>query len=143
MRVKIRNRLNVDKPVNLKRLDPYMKVYAGIMAKYHSSEFYRKKLNKKLEESAIRQMQNDDTLKNAILAKIYRELELNKTLQNDEKLCSGVTISVDPAQKNALDRILRHRDFLPYEIERIPENADIRLAFYDMPYMIRVRKRTV
>jgi hypothetical protein len=143
MRVKIRNRLNVDKPVNLKRLDPYMKVYAGIMAKYHSSEFYRKKLNKKLEESAIRQMQNDDTLKNAILAQIYRELELNKTLQSDEKLCSGVTISVDPVQKNALDRILRHRDFLPYGIERIPENADIRLAFYDMPYMIRVRKRTV
>lgn len=32
-----------------------------------------------------------------------------------------------------LDEVLTHKEFLPYEIERLPENADVRLAFPDMP----------
>lgn len=143
MRIKLRNSLNIDAPVNLRRLTPAMKVYAGIMSKIHSSKMYKQEINRKVEANAIKKMQQDEILKEMLLSKIYKELNSNATLKPEGKVCSSMVISVEASQKHSLDRVLKQSEFLPYKIEFIEENRDIRLAFKNMPYLIRVSKKII
>lgn len=135
--------MDVDAPVNLRRLTPAMKIYAGVMSKIHSSKMYRQEVNKKVEASVVKKMQQDEILKEMLLSKIYKELHSNTTLGADGKVCASMVISVDASQKHSLDRVLEQSEFLPYKIEAVKENADIRLAFKNMPYLIRVSKKII
>lgn len=143
MRVKIRDVLDLSKPINARRLTPIMKIYAGINLKWRESEGYRKKLNKSLENAAIARMQRDEMLKQHILAQIHRELNNNTDLAAEGKICQSIIISVSATHRKSLNRVLEHKDFLPYEIKVVPENEDLRKAFKDMPYLIKVSKKFV
>lgn len=143
MRVKIRDVLDLNKPINVKRLSPVMKVYAGIMVRWRESSAYKRKLDKSLEAEAIMRMQKDEQLKQILLAQIHRELNTNTNLKQEGKVCKSIVISVAASHNKSLTRVLNHKDFLPYEIKRIPENEDIRKAFKDMPYLIEVSKKLV
>jgi len=143
MRVQIRNALDLSAPVNLRRLSPAMKVYAGIVAMYRNTEFYKRGLHKKLEASVVKGMQEDEMLKEALLAMIFKELDSNSSLEKEGKVCRSMVISVDASKKKSLDRVIGHNDFLPYQIQYVQENRDIRLAFKNMPFLIRVSKKIV
>lgn len=143
MRVKVRDVLDVSKPINVKRLSPIMKVYAGIVTKWRESASYKRKLDKSLEAEAILRMQRDEQLKQRLLAQIHRELNTNTNLKGEGKVCKSIVISVEASHNKSLTRVLEHKDFLPYVIKRIPENEDIRKAFRTMPYLIEVSKKLV
>lgn len=143
MRIRIRNELNVDMPVNLRRLTPAMKLYAGLMAKVHDSKFYQTNLHKNEERAHAQQVQRDESLKDALLAVFYRELVTNKALESKGDTCESILVSVPGKYKKSLKRILMQKDFLIYNIELIEENSDIRLAFPDMDVLIRASKKEV
>ena len=50
MKIKIRDELNVDEPINLRRLTPRIKLYAGFMVKIHESRWYQTGRHKKEEQ---------------------------------------------------------------------------------------------
>ena len=143
MRIKIRNSLNVDSQVNLRKLSPLMKIQAGLTVMWHNTEMYKRELRKKTEASTILRMQQDQRLKEMLLSQIYKELDSNTTLKENGKICESIIVSVDASMKKSLDRVITHSDFLSYEFEMIEENPDIRIAFKDMPYLVRVRKKSV
>ncbi len=143
MRVKIREELDLTSQINLRRLSPIMKIYAGIVTKWHESEFYRRGLNRHKEAAAIARMQQDEKLKQLILAQIHKELNVNEELRKVGKVCTSITIQIGADYKKSLDRVLKHKDFLPYKIEPVPENEDVRKAFTNMPYLIRITKKVV
>ena len=143
MRVKIRDELDFRQKINVRKLSPLMKIYAGLVTQWHETSIYKRKLNKSLENEAVQQMQRDDRLKEVLLAQIFRELNANTQLESEGKVCQSIVVSVEAKYKKSLDRVLRHRDFLPYRIRYVEENEDLRKAFKDMPYLLKVEKRKV
>lgn len=143
MKIKIRDELDVDSPVNLRRLSPKMKLYAGFMVKIHESRWYQTNRHKKEEQDHARHVKEDERLKDALLAVLYRELISNKSLEAKNDVCQEITISVDAKYGKSLNRILNHKDFIIYDIQKIEENIDIRTAFPDMKILLRVSKRAV
>lgn len=143
MKIKIRDELNVDAPVNLRRLTPRMKLYAGFMVKVHESRWYQTGKHKKEEREYAKQLQQDEQLKDALLATLYRELVSNKTLEERDDVCTSITVGIDSKHKKSLERILSQKDFIMYDIQRIEEQPDIRKAFPDMQILIRVSKKVV
>ena len=143
MKIKIRDELNVDKPINLRRLTPRIKLYAGFMVKIHESRWYQTGRYKKEEQDYAKQVQQDERLKNALLAVLYRELVDNKTLSDKKDTCKEITVSIDSKYQKSLDRILKQKDFIMYDIKRVEEQPDIRKAFPDMAIILQVSKKVV
>lgn len=143
MRIKIRDELNVDLPVNLRLLKPHMKLYAGFAAKIHDSKWYQSRKHKKEEQERIRCYQEDERLKDALLATLYRELINNNSLEERGDICNEVLLNIDSRYTKSLERIITHKDFVIYNIQRISENADIKRAFPDMGVVLRASKRVL
>jgi hypothetical protein len=143
MKIKIRDELNVDEPINLRRLTPRIKLYAGFMVKIHESRWYQTGRHKKEEQDYAKQVQQDERLKNALLAVLYRELVDNKTLSDKKDTCKEITVSIDSKYQKSLDRILKQKDFIMYDIKRVEEQPDIRKAFPDMAIILQVSKKVV
>lgn len=143
MRVKVREELDVTAPINLRRLSPVMKIYAGFLTMWYNTSFYKTGLHKRQEDENIRMMQRDENLKDLLLAQIYNELINNRTLNERGEECSVVYLSVDSKYRKSLERVIHHKDFLPYDVEIVQENSDLRLAFHDMPYLLKVSKKIV
>lgn len=143
MKIKIRDELNVDEPINLRRLKPRIKLYAGFMVKIHESRWYKTGRHKKEEQDYARQVQQDERLKNALLAVFYRELVDNKTLSDKKDTCKEITVSIESKYQKSLDRILKQKDFIMYDIKRVEEQPDIRKAFPDMAIILQVSKKVV
>lgn len=143
MKVKLRNELDFSQPVNLHRLSPTMKIYAGIVSKWHESDMYKQKCSKSLEAANIARMQKDENLKNILLAQIFKAFSGDTGTAGAAGDCKSVVLRIDAAYKKSLDRVLKNRDFLSYDIEFVEENPDIRKAFVNMPYLLRVSKKLV
>lgn len=143
MKIKIRDELNVDAPVNLRRLQPRMKLYAGFMVKIHESRWYQTGKHKKEEQEYARQLQQDEKLKDALLATLYRELVSNNTLEERNDVCTSIILGIDSKHDKSLKRILKQKDFIMYDIQRVEEQPDLRKAFPDMQILIRVSKKVV
>jgi len=152
MRVKVREKLDLDKPINLKRLGPKDKVVAGILSQIRHTSLYKSLKRKKEEEAYVEQTKNDEMLKNYILAYLYSELSQNKTLSQYGKECSEVILSLNHKYEDSLKRILPNlynpesepsKDFIAFDILRVEENPDLRLAFADMPILLKAQKKVL
>lgn len=138
----VRKELDVSEPINLRKLSPSMKIYAGVLSSWHNTRYYKKKYAKRKEIEEQVRIQKDERLKDYLLAMIYKELDnqtISKRLQTGEE-CLEVIIQVNSVSIYSLNRVLKSKEFLPYKIERIPEEKDFRMAFPDMPVLIRVQK---
>lgn len=141
MRYLVRNELDFQKPVNLRRLSPMMKIYAGIVSKWHETNYYLTNLHKRQEAAYAAQVQRDEKLKEALLVQIFKELNNNHSMKAKGEECDEVILCVQSKFIHSLDRILTHKDFLPYIIAKVPEDPDIRLAFPEMPVLVKVQKK--
>jgi hypothetical protein len=138
----VRKELDVSEPINLRKLSPSMKIYAGVLSSWHNTRYYKKKYAKRKEIEEQVRIQKDERLKDYLLAMIYKELDnqtISKRLQTGEE-CLEVIIQVNSVSIYSLNRVLKSKEFLPYKIERIQEEKDFRIAFPDMPVLIRVQK---
>lgn len=143
MKVLIRKELDTEKPINLHRLSSFMKLYAGIITKWRDTKLYKINLNKRLEAEHQEQVQKDEKLKEILLAQIYSELTNNLSLAKRGEVCDSIIISVKSSYFSSLDRILGSKDFLLYDIKRVEEVSDLRIAFSDMPILLEVRKKAI
>lgn len=141
MRYLVREELDLDKPINLRRLSPIMKIYAGIMTRWRGSNTYRHKVEKRREATHMAMVQKDECLKEALLALIFRELDNNTSMAEKGEISKEIVISVNSEYRSSLKRILNHKDFVMYNLELVTENPDMRLAFHTMPILIRVSKK--
>ena len=138
----VRKELDVSEPINLRKLSPSMKIYAGVLSSWHNTRYYKKKYAKRKEIEEQVRIQKDERLKDYLLAMIYKELDnqtISKRLQTGEE-CLEVIIQVNSVSIYSLNRVLKSKEFLPYKIERIQEEKDFRIDFPDMPVLIRVQK---
>ena len=141
MRYLIRRELDFQQPINLKRLSPFMKIYAGLVSKWHETNYYQTQLHKRLEADYAARVKRDEKLKDALLVVIYQELNNNKSLKKRGEECDEIIVCVKSKFIHSLDRILTHTDFLPYVITKVPEEPDVRVAFPDMPILVKVQKK--
>lgn len=139
----VRKELDLQQPVNLRRLSPVMKIYAGFMSKMMETKFYKTALNKRKEEEYALRTQRDERLKEVLLAVIYRELNSNETMKEYEEECVEMIVCVKSNFIHSLDRIIRHKEFLPYDIVKVEEEADLRVAFPDMPILLCISKKSL
>lgn len=143
MRSFVRKELDVSKPINLRKLSPVMKIYVGIVKKWQSSDWYQTNYNKRLEEIYMKQVQKDESLKEMMLAQLYKELSQNATLHEKGLTTKSVVLQIDSNYKDSLQRVLSHKDFLQYNMQIVEENNDLRIAFPDMPILVKVTKKSL
>lgn len=150
MRVKVRRVLDTSKPINLRQLPPLDKIKAGIISQWQTTTFYKRNKQRQEEAEYMQMMQRDENLKSYLLAFLYRELGQNSTLSQMDKQCESVIITVNQQYEDSLKRLLpalfglpgeANKDFISYDIVRVPENADIRRAFKEMPILLKCSKK--
>lgn len=150
MRVKIREKLDTTQAVNLRALKPIDKVKAGFIVQWQSTNFYRKHKLRKDEAAYIEQLRKDENLKEILLARLYGELNRNSALRKKDRICESMILTVNQHYEDSLRRLLpevfglegqNHKDFLPFSIQRVNENADIRRAFTEMPILLNCSKK--
>lgn len=143
MKVFIRQELCVENPINLRKLAPLKKIYAAVLVKYRESKWYTKAENRRLEQQYAIQAQKDERLKELILAYVFKELSQNAKLKEKGDVCEELVLKVDSKYRDSLNRILKHKDFILYDIHEIQENPDVRLAFPKMPILISIKRKMV
>lgn len=150
MRVKIRSTIDVDAPINLRRLEPIDKIKAGVLTQWKNTNMYKKYKKRQTEAAFLQQIQRDENVKSYLLSIIYSELNKNETLKSHNVSCESIVIEIKQEYEESLARLFptlfnksgdNHKDFLSFDIERIPENADLRRAFKDMPILLRCSKK--
>lgn len=142
MRALIRYELDVDQPINLRKLRPKQKIYAGFLSQLHSTKFYQKSLTKRRDAARIAQIKKEEDLRKDLAAHIYRDLVQSKVAP-DGVTCTEIVIMVSSDFNDVLDRVIQSADFVSYDICRVPENADLRRVFPKEPIAIRVTKKAL
>lgn len=142
MRALMRLELDVDKPINLRKLRPMQKIYAGFMSQVHSTKFYQKSLTKRRDAARVAQIKKEEELRKSLAAHIYKDLVLSGVAPDGTK-CTEIVVMVSSDCEEVLDRVLQSADFVSYDICRIEENVDLRRAFPKEPIAIRVSKKAL
>ncbi len=155
MRAVIRKEVDVDQPLNLRRLSPLQKITVSLRKEWKSTSFYRNADLARERVAHQKKIAREEDAKRAILGKVYTELVRKADARKDVGTIDEVIVAVDASFSDILfDRynsdgellykgILNHSDFAQYDIEVIQENHDIRLAFPHMQYLLRFRKKVV
>ncbi len=141
MRVEVRKELSLENP-NLKEISAADKIALAIKSKLYESKFYRNSV-KKMDAEQRKRLQRINQLKESLLVRLYAELTEDATLKKKGLYTKYIRLVVRQSYADILDEILTHKEFLPYEIERVPENADVRLAFPDMPIILNAERKTL
>lgn len=141
MRVEVRKELSLENP-NLKEISAADKIALAIKSKLYESKFYRNSV-KKMDAEQRKRLQRINQLKGSLLVRLYAELTEDATLKKKGLHTKYIRLVVRQSYADILDEILTHKEFLPYEIERVPENADVRLAFPDMPIILNAERKTL
>lgn len=155
MRAVIRKEVDVDQPLNLRRLSPLQKITVSLRKEWKSTSFYRNADLARERVAHQKKIAREEDAKRAILGKVYTEMVRKADARKDVGTIDEVIVAVDASFSDILfDRynsdgellykgILNHSDFAQYDIEVIQENHDIRLAFPHMQYLLRFRKKVV
>lgn len=155
MRAVIRKEVDVDQPLNLRRLSPLQKITVSLRKEWKSTSFYRNADLARERVAHQKKIAREEDAKRAILGKVYTELVRKADARKDVGTIDEVIVAVDASFSDILfgrynsdgellyKGILNHSDFAQYDIEVIQENHDIRLAFPHMQYLLRFRKKVV
>lgn len=135
MRVFMREVVDLDKPLNMKKLNWKEKIRVSIAMEIRGTKLYQYADKKAKDKEAAYQVFVEDSLKNALLAQIYHGF----TLEGRE--VKEVFLEVKREYESALARVLRHKEFSVYLIQRVPENQDIRVAYPDMPILLKCKRQ--
>lgn len=141
MRVEVRKELSLENP-NLKEISAADKIALAIKSKLYESKFYRNSV-KKMDAEQRKRLQRINQLKGSLLVRLYAELTEDATLKKKGLHTKYIRLVVRQSYADILDEVLTHKEFLTYEIERVPENADVRLAFPDMPIILNAERKTL
>lgn len=154
MRVKIREIIDINQPINLRTLSPTDKIITAIRCAISNSNFSLVGRKKREQEAHRRRLEREDYLKDVLLTKVYQTLVKNSEIK-DGLISKEVYIKVNAEYKDILfdefdsagnllhKSILRQSDFAQYNVRFVEEEPDIRVAFPDMPYMLVFSRKEV
>lgn len=154
MRARIRKVIDIDKPINLRRLSPFEKIVVSVR-KQASISLFSNAQEKKARELHKKRIEREDELKSYLLSQIRNELVNSKEVSKYGKTSKEIVFAIEAKYKdlifdevdsfgNVINKgILSTDDFSQYEIIRIEENKDIRRSFTEMPYLFRCRRRVI
>lgn len=143
IRVKMRTEIDVNSPINLKKLSPINKIKVGFITQWRQTNFYKNKISREEERKLAEQNARDNLVKEGILSQLYSELIQNKELGKRDEKCREIVLQIPYEYSENVKRVIQHKDFIPYDISIVPEVADMRRAFSNMPLLIRAKTRSL
>ena len=145
MRVFMRYSVNIDKPVELHELKPLQRIITGIRYQIREVDIYKKHMEKKREQEFVAKMQREEKLKDVINAYIYNDLVKNKNpeIRKRKKVAAVLGLCIDRSFEDILDDVKNSKDFISFNIERVPENKDALLANPSLPIRLRISKKSL
>ena len=145
MRVFMRYSVNIDKPVELHELKPIQRIITGIRYQVRELDLYKKHMEKKREQEFIAKMQREEKLKDVLNAYIYNDLVKNKNpeIRKRRKIASVLGLSIDRSFEDILDDVITSKDFISFNIVRVPETKDMLLANPSLPIRLRISKKAL
>lgn len=142
MKVEVRKELSIDN-ANLNDISARDKIFLALKSKYQESKIYRNNQKKKMDAAQKEKLRRIGLLKEELLFRLYAELSENMTLKSRDLRAKTIHLIVKQKYDDILDEVLSHKEFLPYDIVRVPENRDIRTAFPTMPIILECSKKTL
>ncbi|NBH96611.1 hypothetical protein D7Y41_02700 [Anaerotruncus sp. 1XD22-93] len=154
MRAVIGREVDINQPLNLRRLSPWQKVIVAIRKELSESSFFLNSKRERMQEAHKARIVREDKVKEMILTEIYQELVKGASGKGSDRV-QKIVIAVNPEFKDVIfdscnsegevvrQGIFSHSDFSQYEIVAVKENADIRRAFSKMPYLFEVSRKLI
>jgi hypothetical protein len=119
-------------------LKPLNKISISIGAWYTGLDFYKRQQEAKEEAETIKRVQREEELKTVLLSKIHLALNQNYYFQTEGKTTTAVVIPVPRKLRDELDEILKHKEFLGYNIEVTKTVKDAQHLFESFPIFLKV-----
>lgn len=90
-------------------------------------------------------LEREENLKTILLYHIYNDLvkNRNKAIREHKQVARTIIIEVEREFEDILDNVIRGKDFLSYNIDRIQENGDMLLAQPNLPMRLKVSKKVL
>ena len=143
MRVRIREVIDTDSPIDLSKLSPLQRIWVSLVVWYRDSKAYERRKHRKLEQEFKKKTLEEESLKETVLYKVFSELVQNKTLGEKGLVCSKVIIGIDRSKEEVLREILKHKEFIDYPIKILPCNQDLLKCYKNIPILLEVGKRFI
>lgn len=154
MRAVIDREVDIRQPINLRRLSPWQKVVVAVRKEISESSFFRASRREQIQNARRKRIMREERVKETILTKIYQELIKGQSVEGGGRV-ENIVIAVNPEYKDIIfdfcnsagdvvwKSIFSHSDFAQYHIVPVAENADLRRAFSNMPYLFEVSQRAM
>lgn len=138
MRVKIREVVDLDKPVDISRLSPMQRLSVALTTWYRSGELYKRKLNRKLEQEFREKVKREELVKDLLMSQIHLQLTQNEEMGKRGLVCSEATIVIDRKQEKALREVVKHKEFISYNIKILDCHPDLLRSYAEIPLLVKV-----
>lgn len=154
MRVKIKEIIDISKPINLRTMSPRDKIITALRCAVVNSNIFLNGKRKREQEAHRKRLEREDYLKDVLLTKVYQSLIKNNEIKEGD-LNEKVYITVNSSYKDVLfdefdesgnllhKSVLKQSDFAQYNIKFVEEETDLRIAFPEMPFMLEFSRKEV
>lgn len=157
MRVKMREVVNIDKPVDISKLSPLQKILVSIRYSWRNTNYYRNRRERELSLKYRMKADREEALKNELLTYIYSELMENRFFKQraekqresdrvrpvEVRKCSSIVLAVDRSYEEDLRRVLKHKEFISFSITYLDCNPDMLKSFNKIPILLEVRYKVL
>jgi hypothetical protein len=144
MRVKLREVVSLDHPVDISSLPPMQKLYVAFMVRWRETSYYKRKKEQELEAQYREKIKREEKLKEELLNVIYTELVKGTTLKSKGgHTCSKVVLAVNREYEEELASIINGKEFISFSIRVLDMNRDMLLSFPKLPILIEVTSKVI
>ena len=144
MRVKLREVVSLDHPVDISSLPPMQKLYVAFMVRWRETSYYKRKKEQALEAQYREKIKREEKLKEELLNVIYTELVKGTTLKSKGgHTCSKVVLAVNREYEEELASIINGKEFISFSIRVLDMNRDMLLSFPKLPILIEVTSKVI
>lgn len=145
MRCKMRTEVELDEDgmADLRQLSTVEKITTSIRISFRNTKMAKNRRQREIENAYRKSVEEEDGLKSVLLQRIYNELVRNNFLGKKGLHTKDITLAVDARMEDVLRRIIKHKDFVSYDIVILEPNPDVKKCFLDTPILVNVRKKVI
>lgn len=145
MRVFLRNVVDISQNVDMQSLGYSERIITSIRYQINQSKYFARRRRKLEEQKTMIRLEREENLKTILLYHIYNDLvkNRNKAIREHKQVARTIIIEVEREFEDILDNVIRGKDFLSYNIDRIQENGDMLLAQPNLPMRLKVSKKVL
>lgn len=144
MRVKLREVVSLEEPVDISKLPPLEKIRVAFMIRMKETSYYKRKRERALEAEYREKIKREERLKEEVLNAIYRELVRNTTLKSKGgSVCTKIVLAINREFEEELISILKGKEFISFSLRVLDLNRDMLLSFSKLPILVEVTPKMV